>query len=86
LKIDDTGYLWLPSPESAEAQEAAGGRMLYRLLSPEGEYLGDMRFPPVSLRIEHGYASGIVTDEETGDKIPTVWRLIPSAEGFKYPE
>lgn len=86
LKIDDAGYLWLPSPESTEAQEAAGGEILCRLLSPEGEYLGDMRFPPVALRIERGYAMGFVTDEETGDEIPTIWRLIPSVRGFNYPD
>ena len=85
LKIDEAGYIWLPSPESTEAQEAAGGQLLYRLLSPEGEYLGDMRMPPVSLRIGHGFAMGFVTNEDTGEVTPTVWRMIPSAEGFVYP-
>ena len=28
---------------------------------------------------------GIVTDADTGEQVPTVWRLIPTAEGFTYP-
>jgi hypothetical protein len=36
-------------------------------------------------RIMKGFLLGIVTDPETDERVPTVWRLIPSARGFAYP-
>ena len=69
----------------------------YRIVSPEGEYLGLTRLPaaenitgnvqPLSLPISvaHGHYMGITWDVETGERHLHVYRLKPAATGFVYP-
>jgi hypothetical protein len=84
VRCDDRGYLWLEVPESEEEKELQGGGYLYRVLDPEGEYLGTARTPVRGI-VRHGRLLGFVTDPETDERIPTVWRLVPQARGFRYP-
>ncbi len=82
--VDDAGYIWLRIPESSQERELAGGGYPFHLLSPDGEYLGVARLPEEG-RIIMGRLLAVVEDSETGEQIPTVWRLVPSARGFTYP-
>ena len=88
VTVDDVGYIWLKVPESPAVRETAGG-YLFRVLSPNGEYLGLTRLPPPVFRISwiiRGHLLAVVRDLETGEDIPTVWRLVPQVAGFRYPE
>ena len=82
--VDDAGYVWLGIPESPEERERAGGGRIYRLLSPEGEYLGITRAPARGLVMGRRLLA-VITDPETDEDIPTVWRLVPAVKGFIYP-
>ena len=84
VMVDDAGYIWLQVPESREERQEAGGGYLYRLVSPEGEYLGLTRLPEEG-EIRQGCLLAIDFDPDTDEEIPTVWRLIPQVDGFKYP-
>ncbi len=84
VMVDDAGYIWLQVPESREERQAAGSGYLYRLLDPSGEYLGLTRLPAEG-EIRQGCLLAIDFDPDTDEEIPTVWRLIPQVEGFRYP-
>ena len=83
-RTDDIGYLWLEVPESDEEKELQGEGTLYRVLDPEWEYLGVTR-APVRGVVMQVRLLGYITDPETDERIPTVWRLVPQARGFRYP-
>jgi hypothetical protein len=90
--IDDRGYSWLGLPETSGKMEAAGGTA-FRLLSPEGEYLGDTCWPFVLpgssylgyTRVGKGRLMVLEPDPETDVMIPTVYRLSSAVAGFRYP-
>lgn len=82
--VDDRGYIWLRMTESSEERELAGGGRAYYVLSPEGEYLGRTRTPAIGNAVR-GCFLAILTDPETDERVPTVWRLIPAVESFIYP-
>lgn len=81
--MDDKGFIWLRVPESSEETEARGGGSLYRILSPEGEYLGTTRAPDTGT-IMNNRLLGIVRDLETGELIPTVWQILPQIRQIRY--
>ena len=82
--VDDKGFIWLRVTESPDERELAGGGRAYYVLSPEGEFLGTTR-TPANGQVVQGNFLAIVTDPETEEQVPTVWRLVPAAEGFIYP-
>ncbi|MFC1529142.1 6-bladed beta-propeller [Gemmatimonadota bacterium] len=91
--VDDTGYYWLQRYELRTERLAAGGGSLFSLLSPDGEYLGDTRWP-VSVTsglwllyptISQGCLVATITDEETGEERVTVFSLKPAVDGLRYP-
>ncbi len=84
VSVDSYGYIWLRVPESREEREASGGGYEYHVLSPEGEYLGVTRRPSIG-QVVNGHLLWFVTDPDTDEELPTVWRLIPQVEGFRYP-
>lgn len=84
--VDDSGYIWLERSETDEEKTNAGGS-LFRVLTPEGEYIGDTRWP-VQLyhtSLSQGFLLSIQTDEETLEDIPTIYSIIPAVQGLKYP-
>ena len=84
MYVDDAGYIWLRLSESGEEQENAGGGWGYYVVSPEGEHLGITRMPARGQIVRRNLLA-FVTDPETDEEVPTVWRLVPSAQGFTYP-
>lgn len=83
VQVDDHGYIWLEIPESDEEKEAAGGGVSFRLLSPEGEYLGNTR-APVTGTVMSGRLLGFRRDPETDERTPVVWRLISQYSQLNY--
>lgn len=86
--VDDAGYVWLQVPEITAAMQESGGPMMY-VLSPEGEYLGNTRWPVVgrvsSCEIARGLFLGCEVDQDTGKRTPTIFQIVPSVDGMKYP-
>lgn len=82
--LDDAGFYWLHVPEEYEVKQEKGGA-LCRVLSPEGEYLGHSRWPLTFGTFKNGHFLGLVYDEETGEVVPTIYRIIPAVEGLVYP-
>jgi len=83
--VDDAGYLWLLQSESFNEIKAAGGS-LFRVVSPEGEYLGDSRGPNAvsNASISQGCICFLV-EEESGEMIPVLYRIRSNVEGLVYP-
>ncbi len=88
LDVDDKGYIWLEVYETIQGRDERGGMTRWRVISPEGEYLGQVEMPfYVSARgISNGYLTIIRTDTETGEQFPTAYRIRPAVSGLKYPD
>ncbi len=80
--IDSGGYIWL---QRTTALWERNQPIPYRVLSPEGEYLGDTTMPVQRARVQDGFLMGTTEDEETGELIPTVYQIVPAVPGLKYP-
>jgi hypothetical protein len=79
VQIDEYGYLWLEDPASHFHKT----ERFYRVVSPEGEYLGDCALPQGWVRFSYGHYLVIDMDMEKQDFI--VYRLVPAVDGFVYP-
>lgn len=84
VQVDQSGYYWLRIPEMVERYRELGGT-LHRVLSPEGEYLGDTRWPSMFCTPGDGRLFSRETDEETGLNRLVVYRIRPAVQGLKYP-
>jgi len=87
VEVDDHGYIWLQESLPAWPFNPVGVKpVVYRLLSPEGEYLGNTHRPvAVSGQVVRGYYLALVNDEEMGMAVPTVYRISSAIRGFNYP-
>ncbi len=85
VEIDREGFFWLDLTLYPETETA--GEHTFMVLSPEGEYLGTTTRParPGS-SIVGGRLYILEENIETGEILPTVYRLEPVAPGFTYPE
>jgi len=84
VMFDDKGFIWLQKPEPWVDMQEAGG-FEWRVLNPEGEYLGDTRLPWRSGMVVSGRFLGYTELEDTGERIPTVFLIRPAVEGLEYP-
>jgi hypothetical protein len=55
------------------------------VITPEGEYLGQSYLPTSSGRVSHGHFLTLITDEATGNVMPTIYRIVPAVQGVVYP-
>ncbi len=83
IQTDDCGYLWLLYPTRALTLEDTG--VVFRIISPEGEYLGDTTWPIPSGSLSRGHLMTIRANEETGETILEVYRIESNQRGFTYP-
>jgi hypothetical protein len=83
VSVDDAGFIWLGILETSGQTGQRTGNA-YRLLAPSGEYLGDTRAPYPG-HAEDGCYLAVVVKEDTGERIPTIWRLVPYPVDVKYP-
>lgn len=84
-EIDDAFYLWLEVPESDLEREESGGGSMYRILSPEGEFLGLTRRPTGRSRVCYGHLLALEMDAELGAYKFVVYRIRSAVDGLKYP-
>ncbi|MFC1559418.1 6-bladed beta-propeller [Gemmatimonadota bacterium] len=87
-QADESGYLWASEPSGSSHSPIHLQK--WRVLSPEGEYLGDTWFPEVTGSNTRGNPSRgclIMTweDEETGAPVVAVYRVRSAIHGFTYP-
>jgi len=85
VSVDDAGYVWIhrhTDYSQPDPYEYATPRML---LSPEGEYLGEMTPPEGVASVCRGHMLVRREDEDTGEIQLLVYRMIPIREGFTYP-
>lgn len=87
ITVDESGFMWAREAIDLIRRSYAGKSC--RIISPEGEYLGDVTFPEVEgLRQvipSRGYLLAQVEDLETGAKNIEVYRINPEVRGLIYP-
>ncbi len=83
--IDDSGFVWLQIPDPMEfLSEDRTPR--FRIVSPEGEYLGNTTAPTgSSWSPSHGHLLVQYNDPETDLRRLAVYSIRPMAEGLIYP-
>ena len=92
IEVEDSGYIWIKVPEFPTAV-AEYADSTWRLISPDGEYLGttkrpedDLRNPPGTWRrVFNGRLLIVHQDEDTGEWLPTVYRIRPIPRKLTYP-
>ncbi len=85
ILLDDSGYIWLKMPEVYDAETTTQG-LMFRVLSPDGEYLGNTRWPewmPGRVSGNLLFTSRFIM--ETGERIPTVYKISPIADDLIFP-
>jgi hypothetical protein len=87
VTVDEFGYIW--AQEALDYITYSFSGKSSRIISPEGEYLGDVTFPEVdglrSVTPSRGYLLARMEDQETGAINIEVYRVHPSVRGLKYP-
>lgn len=88
FEVDDQGFIWLDVYRTYQEMLAEGMSPLFMVLSPEGEYLGQVRMPSHSgaKGFSNGYLMLVRYEPETGEQFPTVYRILPAVRGLKYPD
>ncbi len=86
--VDESGFIWSGEPRGSYLSPVHLRK--WRLLSPEGEYLGDTFFPKVAGlsvtgRPSHGHLIMSWEDEETGAPVVVIFRIRSTIRGFTYP-
>lgn len=83
---DDSGCLWLLIPEHTVDREAAGGGYLFRIVSSEGEYLGNTRVSYASsFNVVQGKLMVRWTPPETESPELLICNIRSAVEGLVYP-
>ena len=87
IQLDEAGYLWLRLPDFSDFIPG-NNAVAYRIVSPEGEYLGLTTVPPSDQfrRSCRGRFLLRREDEETGAVELCVYAIRPLARGLAYPE
>ncbi len=84
VEIDSEGYFWLDTGLLPALM--VSDIHTYRILSPDGEYLGDTtRAYMQGSSISQGRLLILEEDPDTGEFIPTIYRIRPVVDGLKYP-
>ncbi len=84
--LDDSGFSWLRKPVERPYSNTRNDHDIYQIISPEGQYLGDTEWPGVKdARVMKGYLLAIVVDQETHERVPTVFRINSVLPQMIYP-
>ena len=85
VSVDAFGYYWISRHIDYTSPDPFQEPTTRMLLSPAGEYLCDVRLPMSNSWLSQGHILTRQEDEETGEIILLVYRMIPIPEGFIYP-
>ncbi|MFC1544382.1 6-bladed beta-propeller [Gemmatimonadota bacterium] len=83
--VDDSGFIWLlkPLPEETPFDVEVNE---WRVLSPQGEYLGDVETPTAWGRFSRGRYLTYLTDPVSGAREAVVYEMNPAVPGLRYPD
>ena len=88
------GWVWLTVPVPDVGVYVSGSprirqQQTFRIVSRDGEFIGTTSWPPevgrFATNIVRGHLLTMVPDPDTGEEIPTVYRIRPAVEGLIYP-
>ena len=84
--IDDYGYLWLRMfRDYNKILSVQGAGLPYRVVSSDGEYLGNTTWPECSsATVSNGHLLTYLEDIETGETTFVVYSIQSSVEGLEY--
>ena len=88
MSIDEDGYIWATYPGYYYWMDLEILRTeVNRIISPQGEYLGDTQFPDNTFicSITRGHLIGYVYDGESESNDFVVFRIRSRVSGFSYP-
>ena len=71
-------------PDLNAQRRSMGGPMM-RIVSSDGQYLGNTRLPVMNGSISNGIVAGLLENAETGEQILTVFRIVSAHTGLSYP-
>jgi len=83
VQVDENGFFWLLNSE--QYYGTVEDVLRWRILSPEGEYLGNTQCMATEARISRGHLLTIQENEETGAQDLIVYKIHPLARGLRYP-
>jgi hypothetical protein len=88
ISVDEYGYIWASVPTGSFLSPVQETRR--RILSPEGEYLGDTRFPELEFSYSqanpsHGHLLCAYEDPETFAPLVAVLKIGSAVPGLEYP-
>ncbi|MFQ5743782.1 MAG: 6-bladed beta-propeller [Acidobacteriota bacterium] len=83
--VDDRGYAWLMRSDPVVLNYYANRTLEFRVIDPEGVYLGETTWPPLLQgQVVRGRLLAVVFNEETLEEVPTVFRIEPAIAGVAY--
>ena len=86
VEIDDSGFIWLLMPLPSLMAASDDTTRSFRIISPEGEYLGITTRPKGGAQsLAYGKILLQTTDPETSEHLLMVYRIHPAVEGLEYP-
>jgi len=85
ITVDDSGYYWLSGNPDFSAEGMERYHQPSKVLSPDGEYLGDTTLPETVMYLSRGHVLTYSEEEETGESVFVVYRIISKIEGLEYP-
>ncbi|MFC1499781.1 6-bladed beta-propeller [Candidatus Zixiibacteriota bacterium] len=86
IEVDDAGFFWLKYPTTMLGPSSMDSVATYRVLSPQGEYLGVSTTPFGNLpRISHGMLLVSHMNPETDEQTLVAYAIRPIVRGLDYP-
>ncbi len=82
--VDDAGWIWLTDVWT-DYQEPDKATTTFHVIDDEGRYIGTTEIPATRFTIVEGRLLATIEDSETGALVPTVFRIVPNADGLIYP-
>ncbi len=86
MSVDETGYIWLQIPDYWEGSGNEEEGFTFRVINPEGEYLGVTRLPPGRGIISQGHLLQTQIDSDTDERKIVVFSVLPAVRGLSFPQ
>lgn len=83
--VDDAGYYWIKRHYDFQEYDRDRESISYRVLSPQGEYLGDTNWPFPQANVSNGFLSARQDDDSTSVTHYIIYKIHSTIEGFNYP-
>ena len=88
IAVDEFGYIWASKPPGS--YDTPPWDRSYRVITPEGEYLGDTcppEQPGISGNIyfSQGFLICSYIAQDSGAPVVEIFRILPAVEGLRYP-